>query len=284
MGRTEDQPENQTVDQTESQPPNKPANKTEQKTTAQLNQTLAGTREKAPSFLETLEAELREQIRAELLAEFKTQFKIPSKNQPQHDENAGVTDEIRRQNLTQPTVAREHLELWLHARLDARFFPSPPVGHSAAWSGASVPYQQGRKKQRLDSSPSRSNDKIKKSNGPTVTRCAGGRTDSSTHCGATNGADRRDTVNSIRFLVEQSSNQKQHQLDAEDFAAVELIQRLGPALNYNFTAEELKAAYRRSALLVHPDRHAQSSPREKQNYARLFQDLTAAIKRLARHL
>lgn len=46
----------------------------------------------------------------------------------------------------------------------------------------------------------------------------------------------------------------------------------------------LKSAYRRRALVIHPDLHANRGPSEYERHNRLFQDLTAAYQRLCKYL
>ncbi len=74
-----------------------------------------------------------------------------------------------------------------------------------------------------------------------------------------------------------------HALDAEDHAALEFFRREGRPLTDDYTEFELKAAYRKLALKLHPDAHAGEDERDRHRWAARFQQLVELTERLGRH-
>ncbi|MEE8585251.1 MAG: hypothetical protein V3T83_10415 [Acidobacteriota bacterium] len=76
--------------------------------------------------------------------------------------------------------------------------------------------------------------------------------------------------------------------ETELFQACRVIFEAEPIPSRNFLRSLslvcLKSAYRRRALQVHPDLHAQQQTRVQQHYSRLFQELTGGYRLLRRYL
>jgi hypothetical protein len=73
-------------------------------------------------------------------------------------------------------------------------------------------------------------------------------------------------------------------LTASQQRAMEKMIRLGADLSADFTARELRTAYRTLARRFHPDRHPASTDSEKAGLARVFADLNESHQRLLRAL
>lgn len=76
---------------------------------------------------------------------------------------------------------------------------------------------------------------------------------------------------------------KAHLLDVEDTAAIEFFRREGCELSTDFTVGELKTAYRKLALKLHPDRHSGDDEVARRRWDLRFQQLVAVTERLTRH-
>ncbi len=215
------------------------------------------------SFMETLEAELREQIRAELMDEFQMKSQHATDASRPHD---------RQQNLTQPTVARERLEQWLQTQLDLRFNVSLYADKYATHGATHFRQYEQQSQSKPPHQDFSGTPSAPTRHQPTAT------------AGSTRlEPDQASTHRPIRKSPNTKSVRTVHRLNAEDFAAIEVLKRFGHALPSNFTEDELKGAYRQSALLIHPDRHTNRSQSEEQKFSRLFNDLSTAVKHLARH-
>ncbi len=72
-------------------------------------------------------------------------------------------------------------------------------------------------------------------------------------------------------------------LSAAQARALECLRSLGvPGLESGYTEAELKSAFRRIALTLHPDRHLQASACERQYLARAFGSACDAYRELRR--
>lgn len=68
-------------------------------------------------------------------------------------------------------------------------------------------------------------------------------------------------------------------------AAFDVLRASGASgLTEDFTAADLRSAYRRLALRWHPDRHATAAPAERALLAQTFARITSAYRQLAGHL
>ena len=70
------------------------------------------------------------------------------------------------------------------------------------------------------------------------------------------------------------------QLSANERAALEQLNALGAAVGADFTADELRSAFRSLALTFHPDRHPRSSSSEAATLSRRFIALHDAYRAL----
>lgn len=69
-------------------------------------------------------------------------------------------------------------------------------------------------------------------------------------------------------------------LSAAEQQALTVLNGLGASLSSDFTAADLRSAYRALALDYHPDRHASSDPAEKERLSRLFAEIVEHHRRL----
>jgi len=71
-------------------------------------------------------------------------------------------------------------------------------------------------------------------------------------------------------------------LTAAQRSAFDVLRASGASgLNEDFTAADLRSAYRRLALRWHPDRHATAAPAERALLAQTFARITSAYRQLA---
>lgn len=71
-----------------------------------------------------------------------------------------------------------------------------------------------------------------------------------------------------------------HELNQAQQAALNRFAELGASLGANFSADELRHAYRRLAQRYHPDRHAAASAGERATLAGAFADAAASYRSL----
>lgn len=69
-------------------------------------------------------------------------------------------------------------------------------------------------------------------------------------------------------------------LTLEQRRALDELLALGAALTEAFTADDLRREYRRLALALHPDRHAQATPDERVRLGEAFARVSDAYRRL----
>jgi hypothetical protein len=79
------------------------------------------------------------------------------------------------------------------------------------------------------------------------------------------------------LVKKEISRTPDHTLNPEQLKALKYFTGLGVSLALNFSKDELRSAFRKLALQVHPDRQPET---QKEKATRIFQDLKTAYEKL----
>ena len=70
-------------------------------------------------------------------------------------------------------------------------------------------------------------------------------------------------------------------LTPEQHEALSMLRELGASLGNDFDGSQLKSAFRRLALVLHPDRHPDAGPRDREQLSERFAVLCRAYRTLS---
>jgi hypothetical protein len=205
------------------------------------------------SFIEVLEAELREQIRSELIAELGLpHVASPSRDLPSRD------------LPSYETVAHEHLQLWLNTNQPAHATGAarPRRARASAYTAYKRATHESHRSPAESPAEPPAEARGQAAQGPA--KQAG-------HATQTQGPE------------DKTHARRLHELDTIDIVALEFFRRQGAILPENFSEAELKSAYRKIAMRVHPDRHVGTADAERTHWGEIFAELSTHAQRLARH-